>query len=282
MRIAIFGVTGMLGSMVYNVLKDKHDLTLVYRDDGKLRLLDKAYGGVDRHRALQFFPGAADHRIPYFPELPFDTIDAVVNCIGIIKLSSLRDVGTTSFINAIFPHILAKIFKWKLIHITTDSVFDGLDSSPYTEQSEKSPVDLYSLTKSLGEPSDRALVLRTSVIGPEIYNFVSFLEWVKKQKGDTVDGFTKSVWNGITTKQFGKVIDMIVSARSNYPETGLYHIFSTAVTQFEMIDKIAKKYKIGLTINFNDTIVRDRRLATIKDLNDKLNIPTFDEMLSDL
>ena len=51
-KIAIFAPTGMLGSMVYKVLKDKYELILVYRDEDKLKILNDAYGDVNKHRKV--------------------------------------------------------------------------------------------------------------------------------------------------------------------------------------------------------------------------------------
>jgi len=53
-RIAILGPTGMLGSMVYNVLKEKYDLVLVLKDKENLSKLDKVYGGVRKHKVFHF------------------------------------------------------------------------------------------------------------------------------------------------------------------------------------------------------------------------------------
>jgi len=36
----------MLGNGVYQILKDKYPLVLVYRDEDKIKILDKYYGGI--------------------------------------------------------------------------------------------------------------------------------------------------------------------------------------------------------------------------------------------
>src|SRR5260221_343205 len=51
-RIAIIAPTGLLGSMVYNVLKDSYKLTLLYRSKDTLKALDDAYGDVKKHFAM--------------------------------------------------------------------------------------------------------------------------------------------------------------------------------------------------------------------------------------
>ena len=68
----------------------------------------------------------------------------------------------------------------------------------------------------LGEPKDKSLVLRTSIIGPEIAEHVSLLDWFKQQEGKTINSFANHFWNGITTKQFGKICDEIISNPEKY------------------------------------------------------------------
>ena len=81
---------------------------------------------------------------------------------------------------------------------------------------------------------------------------------------------------------YGKVIDMIVTNRAEYPANGLFHVFSSDVNKFEMVTTIAKKFNVKATITPDDGPVLDRRLRTVKDLNDKLHVPSFQEMINGL
>ncbi len=293
-KIALIAPTGMLGSAVYDVLHQQHELVLVYRDKEKLQLLDERYGQIGKHQHVPF--DAADLYQDFVkgfgtasiaPSLAklgeqIGEVDAVVNCAGIIKPYSLKDPVVTMFVNGAFPHLLAAVYGPKLIQITTDCAYSGIGGAPYTEESPKSPNDLYGLSKSIGEPVDRALLLRTSIIGPEIHSGVSLIAWVKKQHGQDVKGFTRHRWNGITTKQFGKIVHEIVTHRASYPNRGLFHIFGSDVSKYDMVTAIAKKYGVDVTVTPDDGPLLDRRLGTVKDLNAKLKVPTFEQMLADL
>lgn len=291
--VAILGPTGMLGSMVYNVLKEKYNLILVLRDIENLEKLEKIYGGTKNHRIYQFdfnliyqdyLKGFKDlTQSPNFQNFlnEIGEVDGLINCVGIIIPHSLKDPANTFFINSALPNLLSLVFKEKMIHPTTDCVFDGLKGFPYSENSPSNPTDLYGLSKGLGEPRD-CLTFRTSFIGPEISGFLSLLEWFRKQSGQTIKGFRQHFWNGITTKEFGKICDKIIENRSQFPQNGLFHIFSTTLSKYEMLLKFQKKYNINCKIIPDDSTGIDRTLTTIYPLCSQLQIPSFDEMLKEL
>ncbi len=291
--VAILGPTGMLGSMVYNVLKEKYNLILVLKDIENLEKLEKIYGGTKNHRIYQFdfnliyqdyLKGFKDlTQSPNFQNFlnEIGEVDGLINCVGIIIPHSLKDPANTFFINSALPNLLSLVFKEKMIHSTTDCVFDGLKGFPYSENSPSNPTDLYGLSKGLGEPRD-CLTFRTSFIGPEISGFLSLLEWFRKQSGQTIKGFRQHFWNGITTKEFGKICDKIIENRSQFPQNGLFHIFSTTLSKYEMLLKFQKKYNINCKIIPDDSTGIDRTLTTIYPLCSQLQIPSFDEMLKEL
>ncbi|MFA5392075.1 MAG: sugar nucleotide-binding protein [Candidatus Paceibacterota bacterium] len=293
-RVAIISPTGMLGNGVYQVLKDKYKLVLIYRDEDKIKLLDENYGGVKQHSLIKFdlnliyddFSAGFSqyHLSPSLKSLyqKIGEIDAVINCAGIINRHMNEDVSFGFFLNSVFSYLLSEYYQEKLIHITTDCVFSGQEGYPYSESSPKSPQDLYGASKMLGEPKEKSLVLRTSIIGREISGLSSLLEWFLQQKSKTIHGFANHFWNGITTKQFGKICDEIISHPEEYPKTGLYHIFSTTISKHKMLLKFEEKYNIDCKIISDDSSFCNRTLTTIHDFNKKLNIPSFDEMLKEL
>lgn len=87
-------------------------------------------------------------------------------------------------LNAEAPRILAEICGQrdaKMIHVSTDYVFDGNKPEPYTEEDSADPISLYGESKREGErrvlaTSARHLVLRVSwVFGPERPSFVDHM-----------------------------------------------------------------------------------------------------------
>ena len=86
-------------------------------------------------------------------------------------------------INSEAPTEIAKALKktgGKLLHISTDFVFDGKSSIPYKVDDEPNPINIYGKSKLLGENgiknvfqnNDQYIILRTSwVMGSEGNNF---------------------------------------------------------------------------------------------------------------
>jgi len=289
--ILILGATGMLGSAVYGVLKDKYRLILTVKDQTKLKLLYKNYGKSKDHQIISFdaqsvydeyrqrsaFPG---HCLNSLLKQTTD-VDYVINAIGLVILPSHQSPELAFFINGAFPHILSRQFQKRLIHITTDCVFNGKEDYPYDEVSEKSAVDLYGLSKGMGEPPG-CLCLRTSIIGPELGTSSGLLEWFTGQGRQTVQGYANHIWNGITTKKFGQICDEIISNPWRYPTRGLFHIFSQPISKYDLFLKMQQKYKTKCEIKKKIADPINRTLTSLYDLNNILKIQSIDQMLMEL
>lgn len=290
-KVLLLGANGMLGSAIYDVLKDKYNLVLTFRDLKERELLEAKYGGTEKHQTQQFdlqfvyqdYLSSKGDPGEYFNSFLRDIgqVDSVINAIGITIPFSLKEPALTFFINSAFPFILSNVFGSRLIHITTDCVFNGKEGAPYNEKSPKAPYDVYGFSKSLGEPTN-CLTLRTSIIGRELQGFTGLLEWFLHQQGQELKGFTNHFWNGITTKEFGKICDRIMENRKDYPESGIFHIFSNVVSKYDMLIKFKDKYNIDCIIKPDDGPKLDRTLSTIYPLCSQLKIPSFDEMLREL
>jgi dTDP-4-dehydrorhamnose reductase len=290
-RVLLLGATGMLGSSIYSVLKNKYNLVLAVRNPEKVNLLDQMYGGTKRHQIVTLDVGGLyrdyvakngdrGESLSAFLRSTGE-VDFVINAIGVTIPFTLSDPPMTFFTNGAFPHILARTFGDRLIHITTDCVYNGKAGYPYSEDSQKSPMDLYGLSKSLGEPTD-CLTIRTSIIGRELYGFTGLLEWFRQQEGKSITGFAEHYWNGITTQQFGEICHQIMQSPGRFPRRGIYHVFSNAVSKFEMLQVFQRKYGVRCSIQADHSNKLNRTLATVKELNGLLKVPTFEEMVEAL
>ena len=144
MRIAVLGISGMLGSKMFDICQ-KYGLETI---------------GIN-HSEL-------DAENPDFSVIKH--CEYVINCIGIIKpyinSDNLSDIIKAIKVNSLFPYKLAQTNK-KIIQIATDCVWNGMRGK-YLETDPHDAEDIYGKTKSLGEVySHNFLNLRCSIIGPE-------------------------------------------------------------------------------------------------------------------
>ncbi len=238
------------------------------------------------YRNAQVAFGPADKRVGFdplvddFSLLPTD-VDFIVNCIGIIKPFMAQSLINAITINSLFPRKLAlwcKEHTIKLLHITTDCVYSGFKGS-YVESDPHDALDDYGKSKSLGEPVEDCMVLRTSIIGEEIHKDASLIAWAKSQKGQNINGFTNHLWNGVTTNQYAKCCQQIIE--QNLYEAGLFHVFAKdVVSKYDMMHIFNDVFNLGMTVNpFEANPPCDRSLATEKPLCMKLNVPSVREMV---
>ncbi len=97
--------------------------------------------------------------------------DCLINCAGYTSVDGAEDDATVaSLLNARAAGFLAEATAKKgalMIHISTDYVFDGKKSKPYTEGDSANPRSTYGKTKLDGEievifNAKRAIIIRTS------------------------------------------------------------------------------------------------------------------------
>jgi dTDP-4-dehydrorhamnose reductase len=246
MKVFIFGSKGMLGRYVFKYLKQFYHVTEINRD--QLHVTESVRTEV--HSVLK--------------KHEFQKGDVVINCIGTIK-PRVDDLGTLNCLvtNSLFPHVLSELVKdlgGFLIHPTTDCVYEGTKGG-YIETDSHDIKDIYGRSKSLGENNEDTLI-RTSIIGEELINKRSLVEWVKSNKGGKINGFTNHYWNGITCLEFAKLCKRIIDDGNFWK--GVKHIFSNTVTKYELLQEINQTYELQIKINpILDKKEINRSLSTI-------------------
>ena len=227
-KVLVLGSTGMLGSMVHGYLRKSGVAEVV---------------GTRRE---QFDAEAFASGVPQ-PQ-PLDA-DYVVNCIGVIKPfckdTDPAGVRRAIAVNAVFPHRLAAAAAAKgarVIQIATDCVYSGARGE-YVESDPHDALDVYGKTKSLGEVFEGPVLnVRCSIIGPELKNHLSLLDWFLGNKdGAEVNGFTHHLWNGVTTLQFAKLCETVVRTPGLFDrllKTSHLHHFvpNSSVNKYELLN----------------------------------------------
>ena len=272
-KIAVFGVKGMLGNAVYNIFNQaKYDIISI--DINNINA-EKA-----STKEINKFIGNSDY---------------IINCIGIIKPyindNNPLEIERAIKVNSLFPHILSQT-GIKNIQIATDCVFDGLKGN-YSESDKHNALDVYGKTKSLGEVQSKNFMnLRCSIIGPEIKNKKSLLEWfINQPLNSTVNGFKNHFWNGITTYAFAKICKGIIDNEIWFD--GLQHIIPlNTINKADMLKIFAKEFNrndINI-IDINATEAIDRTICTLNSQRNKQlwklagynQIPTIEELIKEI
>ena len=195
-----------------------------------------------------------------FPE----KIEWVVNCAAYTAVDKAEEEkAAADAINKRGPENIARITRSlgaKMIHISTDYVFDGEANTPYVEDAPKNPQCVYGKTKLAGEEAvakemTQYYILRTSwLYGFEGGNFVYTmikamnkgqpLKVVSDQKGcpTCTTDLAATVIRIISSSQRAK---SLFGKNSALP-CGIYNFCGTGVTSWfdfaNKIQELAKKY----------------------------------------
>ena len=279
MRCLILGGDGMLGHQLMATLSARNEVRCTLRQDEAayaqygLFSADNAWFGVDARDQSRLEAIVGEWRP-----------DVLVNAVGIVKQrSDSHDMIPSLEINALLPHRLAVLCKAagaRLIHVSTDCVFDGKDGG-YTEESLSNAVDIYGKTKFLGEVhDDHCLTLRTSIIGFELSRKTSLLEWFLAQQGP-VKGFTNAIFSGFSTVELSRIIDRMIH---EHPKAhGLYHVSSEAIDKFTLLTLIRDRSGLTTEIIPDDDFHCDRSLDSSRFRREfGYTPPSWDEQISEL
>lgn len=189
--------------------------------------------------------------------------DVIVNCIGIIKQRGEANSAIPSItINSLLPHKLAAVAAaWggRVIHFSTDCVFSG-QRGRYTETDQSDAEDLYGKSKYLGEVVEgNALTLRTSIIGRELSNFRSLLEWFLSQNGGTVRGFKRVFYSGVTTNYLAGVVADVIE---RFPRmSGLYQVTSNTISKYDLLCLARDAFDLNVEIVPEENEYSDRSMV---------------------
>ena len=268
MKVLVIGSNGMAGHVITKYLRQQgHTVSTVAKTDASY--------SVDIENSLEV---QSLTRILY-------NFDYVINCIGLLVKDSIARPDRAAYINGWFPHYLEYLLKntrTKLIHLSTDCVFDGSKGN-YKEDAIHTEMNVYGKSKSMGEVNnDKDVTFRMSIIGPEIKsNGTGLFNWILKNPNKEIDGWNNALWNGITTLELAKCIDKHMS---NPIITGVYHLVNNdnKINKFKLLTKINKIFVLKKIVNetsgpkdVNKILIDTRRLIDF-------DIPDYDKMLREL
>ena len=235
MKILVIGSNGMAGHVITKYLRDQGYVVETAARNNALFSIN-----IEETQVVQKF----------LQEISND-YDYIINCIGLLVKDSNDRPDRAAIINSWFPHAVEnaiKESKTRLIHLSTDCVFDG-EKGNYIESDLHTEMNAYGSSKSLGEVNNtKDITFRMSIIGPEVKeNGTGLFNWMMKNKEDNLPGWENAWWNGITTLQLAKCIEQYI----NEPKiSGVYHLVNNnnKINKYELLCKINEIFNLKKTI----------------------------------
>lgn len=248
----ILASDGMLGNAIFRYLQNKHFCVV-----GTSRKPCDSQILFDISDEIDFASDLEDIIKKLNPK-------TIVNCIGYIRPQGddLSEINRSILLNSIFPRklfIIAKKYQIRVIHFSTDCVFDGLNG-PYSEKDIPNEKSIYGLTKFLGEGGDGySITIRTSIIGREIGTKRNLLDWFLAEKGGQVEGFSRVFWNGISTLTAAKIVQRIFEQDLKF-DSHLIQIAGETLSKYDLLCMFNKVFDKGLEIIENNKIISNKTL----------------------
>lgn len=174
-------------------------------------------------------------------------ITHILNCAAYTQVDRAEEEEKQAYIvNAIGPHnlsIASRRHGARLIHFSTDYVFDGEHRKPYTEQTSCNPIGAYGRSKLAGEIKilneyEEVCIIRTSwLFGFPGINFVSKMLQLMYER-DTI---------AVVSDQVGRPTycgDLVHATLNLLEEKGIYHFANASETSWYLFaEEILKQAK---------------------------------------
>ena len=235
-KILVTGSNGQLGSDLRDLAASYPQYDFIFTDVAELSI-------VDKKAVEEFF---ARERPGY-----------LINCAAYTAVDKAESEKQLSDeINGIAVGILAsacQTFGTRLIHISTDYVFDGNASYPLKETDKVNPVNAYGASKLLGEQlaiehNPKAIIIRTSWVY-SFYgkNFVKTMIRLMSEK-DSIGVVSDQVGSPTYAADLAGAIMQIIS--SGKWEPGIYNYSNKGVISwFEFANEIKEQIGSNCLVN---------------------------------
>ena len=174
MKLAIIGANGQLGTDLQEVLSAEHKIIGLNHADIEITDIDNVRNVLLSAKPDIVLNTAAYHIVPEAEKFPDKAFH--INGTGTLNLAKVcQDLGV------------------RLVHYSTDYVFDGKKQKPYTEDDCPNPLNVYANTKLSGEYfalnySEKSYVIRVSGIYGKVPcrakggNFITTMIKLAKEK----------------------------------------------------------------------------------------------------
>jgi dTDP-4-dehydrorhamnose reductase len=186
----------------------------------------------------------------------------LINCAAYTAVDRAEEDADNAYaVNATAVENIVKAASnvpWmKLIHISTDFVFDGKSRSPYKEDSSPAPQSVYGKSKQRGEEFalsyPRSIIIRTSWLYSEYGgNFVKTVLRLAGERDEIKvvnDQTGTPTWASDLASALLGIVDQTVKDGNKY-HAGIYHYSNEGqCTWYEFAGEIKRLKGLGIIIN---------------------------------
>jgi dTDP-4-dehydrorhamnose reductase len=183
--------------------------------------------------------------------------DIIINCAAYTNVD--RAENESEIANVINSHAVNVISKWtfknnsKLIHISTDYVFNGKSSKPLNENAETSPINVYGKTKLEGEKKciindPHCIIIRTSWLYSSFgQNFVKTMYNIMLNE-KSINVINDQIGSPTYAEDLANAILLIIKNEKWIP--GIYHYSNEGCTSwFDFAVLIKNLFNFSVKIN---------------------------------
>lgn len=186
-----------------------------------------------------------------------EKFDYCINCAAYTAVDKAETDQENAFlVNAKGVKYLAEACKIQniiLIHISTDFVFDGSKTTPYTEDDHPNPINVYGASKLKGEQYvqdilEQHFIIRTSWVYSEYgHNFVKTMLRLSAER-DELNVVNDQIGSPTYAGDLAKAILQIISARAT--RYGLYHYTNEGnISWYDFAKTIFEIKEVKIKIN---------------------------------
>lgn len=224
MRILITGARGQLGQSLRRALPE--DWELIATDS---KTLDITNAEAVESMIAGFQPDTLINAAAY------TNVDAAENDAA--KAFAVNALGTQNLARAAHRH------GTRLIHFSTDYVFDGCKGTPYTEEDIPAPLNVYGQSKLAGEvlalaANANTLIIRTSgLFSAQAPNFVTSV-LARLRAGEKIEVVTDQICCPTYAPDLALAVITLIR---DYPAVRgiLHHIGTDVLSWYDFAQKIA-------------------------------------------
>ncbi len=264
-HILVTGANGQLGRDLVRVLSGSHSMVGCSHQD-----MDVTRADETRELTLEVAPDVIIHAAAF---TDVDKAESEVDAAFRVNALGARNVA-----------VAASLVGARMVHISTDYVFDGMSGRPYTEFDAPRPINVYGQSKLAGEQLVRVLcpnhiVVRTSwLYGEHGDNFVRTMLRLAADGGPVravSDRFGTPTWTCELARQIGRLIEGDVR--------GTYHCSAGGgCSRFEFAVEIMNAFSVECAVlPATSDEFRDRAVRPVNSVlrNYVLELEGRDEML---